>query len=70
MTNPFLSLWLSAFNSAAGAARGFWLAEMQRQQTAMMNQMMRQSTQFWTGVWTPPGLCRPATRTSKPAQRD
>ena len=35
MKNPWLSLWLSAANSAAGAARGFWTAEMRRQQKAM-----------------------------------
>ena len=34
--NPLMSLWLSAANSAAGSARGLWMAEMQRQQSAMM----------------------------------
>ena len=29
--NPFMSLWLSAANSWAGAARGFWTAETRRQ---------------------------------------
>ena len=28
MKNPLLSMWLSGANSAAGAARGFWTAEM------------------------------------------
>jgi hypothetical protein len=32
--NPWLSLWLSAANTWAGAARGFWTAEMHRQQKA------------------------------------
>ena len=41
MTNPFMSMWLSAINSAAGQARGFWTAEMHRQQTAMMNRRGR-----------------------------
>ena len=31
MTNPFMSMWLSAMNSAAGQARAFWRAEMHRQ---------------------------------------
>ena len=39
--NPFLSLWLSAANSWAGAARGFWTAEMHRQQKAMLKEMTR-----------------------------
>lgn len=28
MKNPWMSMWLSAANSWAGAARGFWTAEM------------------------------------------
>ncbi len=49
MTNPWMSLWLSAANSWAGAMRGFWTAEAHRQQTAMANEMLRQSMAFWTG---------------------
>jgi hypothetical protein len=37
--NPWLSLWQSAANTWAGAARGFWTAEMHRQQKAMLNEM-------------------------------
>lgn len=51
MTNPFLSLWLSAFNTALGTARGYWSAEMQRQQTAILNEMTKQSIKFWTEMW-------------------
>jgi hypothetical protein len=39
--NPFLSFWLSAANTWAGAARGFWTAEMHRQQKAMLKEMTR-----------------------------
>ena len=39
--NPWLSLWLSAANTWAGAARGFLTAEMRRQQKAMLNEMTR-----------------------------
>ncbi|PVE22163.1 hypothetical protein DC522_22405 [Microvirga sp. KLBC 81] len=39
--NPWLSLWLSAANTWAGAARGFWAAELHRQQKAMVNEMTR-----------------------------
>ena len=56
MTNPFLSMWLSAFNSAAGAARGYAMAEMQRQQAALWREMMRHTLDFWSGAW----LTRPA----------
>ena len=35
MKNPFLSMWLSAANTAAGSARAFWTVEMQRQQKAL-----------------------------------
>ena len=54
MTNPFMSMWLSAMNSAAGQARGFWTAEMQRQQTALMNEMTRQMIRFWSEFWQMP----------------
>jgi hypothetical protein len=39
--NPWMSLWLSAANTWAGAARGFWTAEMHRQQKAMLNGMSK-----------------------------
>ena len=48
MSNPWLSLWLSAANTWAGAARGFWTAELHRQQAAMMNEISRQTMRFWT----------------------
>jgi hypothetical protein len=54
MKNPFMSMWLSAAssaaNSAAGATRGFWTAEMHRQQTAMTNEMTKQAMRFWSGA--------------------
>ena len=50
MHNPWMSLWLSAANSWAGAMRGFWTAELHRQQTAMANEMIRQVVDFWTGT--------------------
>ena len=48
MHNPWISLWLSAANSWAGAARGIWTAELHRQQPAMANEMIRQTIDFWT----------------------
>ena len=58
MTNPFLSFWLSAANAWAGALRGFWAAELQRQQTAVLNEMMQEAVRFWTGAWLMPGPSR------------
>ncbi|WP_135466958.1 hypothetical protein [Crenalkalicoccus roseus] len=51
MANPVMSMWLSAANAWAGAMRGFWTAELHRQQTAMMNEMLRQGMAFWSGAW-------------------
>ena len=39
MKNPWLSLWLSAANTWAGAARGLWTAEVQRSTKALAGQM-------------------------------
>jgi hypothetical protein len=47
-------MWLSGANAWAGAARGLWAGEMQRQQTAFMNEMMKQSVRFWSGAWMLP----------------
>jgi hypothetical protein len=41
MKNPFMSMWLSAANKAAGTARGMWLAEARRQQTAAAKEMTK-----------------------------
>ncbi len=35
MKNPWMSLWLSAANSAAGTARGLWMAEAKKQQRTL-----------------------------------
>jgi hypothetical protein len=48
MHNPWMSLWLSAANSWAGAMRGLWTAELRRQQAARANEMIRQTIDFWT----------------------
>ena len=37
--NPWMSLCLGAANTWAGAARGFWAAEMSRQQKAVLKEM-------------------------------
>ncbi len=45
MKNPWMSMWLSAANRAAGPARGFWTAEMRHQQNALMREVGRSLTQ-------------------------
>jgi hypothetical protein len=39
------------------------MAEMHRQQTALANEMVRQTLRFWTSGWPAPGAAR------KPARR-
>jgi hypothetical protein len=58
MKNPWMSLWLSAANQAAGAARVFWLVEMRRQQRLFMREMAR----TWASA--------PGARRSEPKRRD
>lgn len=41
MKNPWMSLWLSAANRAAGASRGLWTAEMQRQQQTLQREVLK-----------------------------
>lgn len=41
MKNPFMSMWLSAANTAAGQIQGYWMAEYQRQQKAYMREMQK-----------------------------
>lgn len=50
MKNPWMSMWLSAMNSAAGPARGYWTAEFKRQQKAWMNGMIRAGTAPMSGA--------------------
>jgi hypothetical protein len=51
MPNPWMSVWLSAANSWGSAVRGFWTAELHRQQTAMANEMVRQTMDLWIRAW-------------------
>jgi hypothetical protein len=54
MPNLWMGLWLSAANSWAGTVRGFWTAELHRRQTAMANEMVRRTMDFWTSTWMAP----------------
>ena len=60
MKNPWMSLWLSAANKAAGASRGLWMAEAQRQQAAFAKEMAK----AW-GVGTPASRSRPERKRRK-----
>jgi hypothetical protein len=61
MKNPFLSFWLSGANSWAGAMRGLWMAEISRQQTALLKQTM----ELWTGAWAQPKVPAPAKSSTR-----
>ena len=62
MPNPWMSLWLSAANSWAGAARAFWTAELRRQQSVIMQEMVRQAMRFWAYPMTAPTADRSPKR--------
>lgn len=49
MKNPWMSMWLSAANKAAGTGRGLWMAEAKRRQGALVKEMARASG-FETGT--------------------
>lgn len=52
--NPLLSMWLSGANAVAGSARSRATAIAKRQAAMMMNDGMKQMTDFWTGALAPP----------------
>lgn len=53
MKNPWMSMWLSAVNSAVAPARGQMAAEMARQQNAMAKAWTEQATRAWMSMWFP-----------------
>ncbi len=60
--NPFLSMWLTGANSAAGKARAVGTAETSRQQTRLIDQ----ATRFWTDAWF--GAAKPKPKRSRKAR--
>ena len=54
MRNPWMSIYLSAANRAAGAARGQIMSEAARQQTAAGKAAASQIKSFWLGSPVPP----------------
>ena len=70
--NPFMSLWLSGFNTMLASMRGPVAAEFQRQQTNMISEATRQMTDFWTGTALRTAAARPvraAPARAKPAPK-
>ncbi|WP_134499242.1 hypothetical protein [Microvirga pakistanensis] len=63
--NPWISLWLSAANTWAGAARGFWTAEVHRQQKSMLNNMTKPKAQSTTNSRSSKSASAGARRKSK-----
>lgn len=59
--NPFMSMWLSAFNVAANSARGQVTAQTQRQAAMMMTEGTRQAIRFWSAMWLAPFTTRDTT---------
>jgi hypothetical protein len=63
MKNPWMSLWLSGFNRAAGYARGHASAHAARQYQAMMSEGTRQMMRLWTaGLLAAPTTKKPTRR--------
>lgn len=48
--NPFMSMWLTGANAFAGSLRGHAMANYQRMQTQVINDLMRQSLSFWSAM--------------------
>jgi hypothetical protein len=50
MRNPFMSMWLSAANRAAGTGTGIWKVSVRRQQIAALNEANKAIISFWSGT--------------------
>jgi hypothetical protein len=60
--NPFMSMWLSAANSAAGSMRSRATAQAKRQATAAMNKATKDMVDAWAGMLTPLAPAPPKRR--------
>jgi hypothetical protein len=47
--NPFMSMWLTAANKAAGSARGQATSALRREVAASQAEATRQVLDFWAG---------------------
>ncbi|TFZ04492.1 hypothetical protein [Ramlibacter rhizophilus] len=60
--NPFMSMWLSAANSAAGTVRARASGAARRQGAAVQAQATRQVVDFWLGAPTQKPVRKKARR--------
>jgi len=51
--NPFMSMWLSAFNSAAGSMRGQAIGHAKRQAKTVTTNASKAIIDAWLGSTTP-----------------
>ena len=52
--NPFMSMWLSGVNAAAGSLRGRAMGEAKRQSATMMTKATQDIIDAWTAGLTVP----------------
>jgi hypothetical protein len=52
--NPFMSMWLSGANAAAGSLRGRAMGQAKRQSAAMMTKATQDVIDAWTAGFTAP----------------
>jgi hypothetical protein len=60
--NPFMSMWLSAANRAAGTARGQATAAAKRNVATAQAEAARQMLDFWSGKTGKPAARRKTRR--------
>lgn len=63
--NPFMSVWLSAANSAANTARGHATAAFKRQSQATVTQATNEVMSFWTHALTGTPKARTGRKTKR-----
>jgi hypothetical protein len=56
--NPFMSMWMSAANSAMGSARGHASAAIQREARKTTQTVFDESLNAWAGLLNPPAPAR------------
>ena len=62
--NPFMSMWLSGANAAAGSLRGRAVGQAKRQATSAMTKATKDVLDAWTA-----GLVTPPTKTRRRRRR-
>lgn len=60
--NPFMSMWLSAFNMAANTVRGHAISQTKRQAAAATTRARKSFVDAWLGV---PAKPKPRKRKSR-----